>query len=76
MVTLIAAALMQLYRANMELKYNYEALTWQINNKTEQFNAIIAANFQRTHQDVQKIAKLEAQIKALTAGAGQLTSSK
>jgi hypothetical protein len=75
-VTLFAVALMQLYQAHMELKYNYEALTWQMNNKTEQFDAIIAANLQRTHQDVQKIAELKAQIKALTAGANQLTSSK
>jgi hypothetical protein len=72
LVTLIAVALMQLYRANMELKYNYEALTWQMNNKTEQFNAIIAANFPRTYRDAQNVAKLETQIKALTAGKGPI----
>jgi hypothetical protein len=76
LVTLFAAALMLSYRAHMELKTNYEALAWQMKNKTDQFDAIIAANFQRTHQDAQKIAELKAQIKALTAGADQLTSSR
>jgi len=60
----------------MELKYNYEALAWQMNNKSEQFDTIITANFQRTQRDVQRIAELESQIKALTAGADQLTSSR
>lgn len=76
LVTLFAAALMQSYRAHLELKTNYESLAWQMKNKTEQFDAIIAADFQRTHRDVQKIAELEAQIKALTARADQLASSK
>jgi hypothetical protein len=74
LVTLFAAALMQSYRANMELKYNYEALAWQMNNKTEQLNAILAANSQRTHREAQKAAKSETQMKALPTGAGQVTS--
>jgi len=76
LVTLFAAALMQSYRAHMELKSNYEALAWQMKNKTDQFDAIIAANFQRTHRDMQKTADLEAQIEALTARADQLASSQ
>jgi hypothetical protein len=50
-------------------------LAWQTKNKTDQLDAIIAANLQRTHQDARKIAELEAQIKVLTAGTHQLTSS-
>jgi len=76
LVTLFAAALTQFYRAHVELKSNYEALAWQMKNKTEQLDAILAANFQQTHLDVQKIAQLEAQIKALNAGTNQLVSSR
>ena len=76
LVSLFAAALMQSYRANMELKSNYESLAWQMKNKTDQLDAIIAGNFQRTHRDAQKAAELETPKKALTAGAGQLTSSQ
>jgi len=62
---------MQLYRANVELKYNYDTLAWQVQNGNDQLKACIAANYQRTHRDAQKIAELEAQIKTLTAGQGQ-----
>jgi len=48
LVTLFAMALMQLYRANMELKYNYESLEWRMNNKTEQLDRLNAALWQRT----------------------------
>lgn len=53
-VILFAVALMQLYRANMELKYNYEALAWRLEDKTEQLDEITATLFQRTRQNVQK----------------------
>jgi hypothetical protein len=49
-VVLFAVALMQLYRANMELKYNYEALVWQMNNKNEQVNMILSTIFRRTSE--------------------------
>jgi hypothetical protein len=53
-VILLAVTVMQLYRANMELKYNYEALAWQMNSKNEQLDGIVATLFRRTHQNVQK----------------------
>jgi len=64
---LFAVVLMQLCRANVELKCNYETLAWQVQNENDQFKACIAANYQRTHRDAQKIAELEAKIKTLTA---------
>ncbi len=63
---LVAAALLQLYRAHMELKYNYDALAWQVKSDDEQLKAGIRISFQRTHQDAQKIAELEAKLKAQT----------
>jgi hypothetical protein len=53
-VILFAVALMQLYRANMELKYNYEAFAWQMKNKTEQLEVSTATLFRRTYPNVQK----------------------
>jgi hypothetical protein len=76
LVTLFAAALMQSYRAHMELKYNYEALALIMKNKTAQFDGVIAMNLQQTQRDAQKAADLEAQIKALTTRANQLASSR
>ena len=70
LVTLFAGALVQLYQAHMELKYNYETLAWQEQGQTDQFAKIIGASYQRTHRDAQKIAELEAQVKTLTAGNG------
>ena len=71
LVALFAAVLAQLFRADMELKYNFEALAWQEQGQTDQFNMIIAASYQRTHRDAQKIAALEAQIRTLTAANGR-----
>ena len=75
LATLVAAALMQLYRAHMELKYNCEALAWQVNSDAAQLKASIATSYQRTHRDAQKIAELEAKIKALTAAKTRSTDS-
>lgn len=47
-VILFAVALMQLYRANMELKYNYESLEWRMKNKNEQLDLINAALWRRS----------------------------
>jgi len=71
LVTLSAAALIQLYCAHMELKYNYETLAWQEKGQTDQFVKIIVASYQRTHRDAQKMAELEAQVKTLTAEKGR-----
>ena len=50
-VILLAAALMLLYRANMELKYNYESLEWRVKNKTDQLDAVNAKLWRRTLAD-------------------------
>ena len=68
LATLFAVGLMQLYRANAELKCNYETLAWQVQNENDQLKACVATSYQRTHRDAQKIAELEARIKTLTAG--------
>ena len=56
---LFAVALMLLYRANMELKYNYESLEWQMKNKTEQLDLINATIWRRTLAQVPDSAKVE-----------------
>jgi hypothetical protein len=71
LVTLFAVALAQLYYANMELKYSYEALAWQEKGQTDQFRQILGANLQRTYRDSRKISELEAQIKTLTTQKAQ-----
>ena len=71
LVTVFAVAAAQLCRAHLVLKYNYDALVWREQSQTEQFGKVIATNLQRTRQDAQKIAALQAQVKALTAEKGQ-----
>jgi len=63
--TLLAAALLLLYRAHMELKYNFESLAWQVSGEAGQFKSTIATCYQRTHQNAQKTTELEVQIKTL-----------
>lgn len=48
---LFAAGLILLYRAHMELKYNFESLEWRMKNKTEQLDVVNAALWQRTDQN-------------------------
>ena len=67
LVILFAVSLMQLYRANVELRCAYETLSFQVNAKSDQFKALMATDFQRTRRDAQKITELEAKIAALTA---------
>jgi len=67
LVTLVAVVLAQLFRADVELKYDCETLAWQEKGQTDQFEKIMATSYQRTHRDAQKIAALEAQIRTLTA---------
>ena len=71
LVALLAAALMQLCVAHLELKYNYEAVAWVAKNDHEQLKAIVTAGFQRMHRDAQRIADLEARLTALTAQKAQ-----
>jgi hypothetical protein len=64
---LIAAALTQLYRAHVELRYDYETLAWQVKCGNDQLQAIIATDFQRQGRDARKIAELEAKLKLSAA---------
>lgn len=52
-VILFAVAFIQLYRANMELKYKYEELARETENETDQLVMIDAALFRRTHKVAQ-----------------------
>jgi len=70
LVALFVVVLAQLYCADVELKYDYEAIAWRDKDQTDQFNKIIAASYRRTHQDAQKIAALEAHIRTLTSEKG------
>ena len=59
-IMLCAVALLLLYRANMELKYNYESLEWRMDDKTEQLDAVNAKLWRRTlahRPDSSKIAQ-------------------
>lgn len=47
-VIILTVALMQLYRANMELEYKYESLEWRMKNKTDQLDLVNATLWQRT----------------------------
>lgn len=51
---LFALALMLLYRAHTELKYNYESLEWRMKNKTEQLDLVNATLWRRIDQNVQQ----------------------
>lgn len=53
LITVLAALLMQIYCAQMELKTNCEALEWRINNKTEQLDIVVAGLMQRTRPNSQ-----------------------
>ncbi|MGH7951034.1 MAG: hypothetical protein ACREFE_03820 [Limisphaerales bacterium] len=64
---LFAAALILLYRAHMELKYNFEAFAWQTKDQADRFSSMIATSYQRTRHDAKKITELKLQIKTLTA---------
>jgi hypothetical protein len=55
---LFAVALMLLYRANMELKYNYESLEWRMKNKTEQLDLVNATIWRRTLAQVPDSSKV------------------
>jgi hypothetical protein len=62
-VVLFAAALILLYRANMELKYNYESLEWRVKNKAEQIDAVDAELWRRTmaHPGGSKVTAIRVQ---------------
>jgi len=71
LVTLVAAALMQLYRANVELECTCDVLAFQVRSQTDMFRGITHRFSDRTRQDAQKIAELEAKLKAMNAGKTQ-----
>ena len=53
-VLFFAVALMLLYSAHMQLKYNCEASAWQMKSKTEQLDVTTATLFRRTDRNVQQ----------------------
>ncbi|MGA9452036.1 MAG: hypothetical protein WBW41_11925 [Verrucomicrobiia bacterium] len=65
---LVAALLMQLYYAHMELKYNCQALAWQVKSENDQLKVIVTTELRRTHRDARKIVELEAKLKELPQG--------
>jgi hypothetical protein len=68
LAAMVAAALTQLYYANMELRYNCEALAWQLKCENAQLKTLFATNFRRMRCDARKIAELEAKLKELPQG--------
>ena len=68
LATMVAGAVLQLYCTNMKLKYNCEALAWQVKGENDQLKTLLATNFRRTHRDAQKIAELEAKLQELPRG--------
>jgi hypothetical protein len=72
LVTLVSAALMQLYRAHMEQQYTCEVLAREVKCKADLLNATILKFHERTRRDTQKIAELETKLTALTAGKSRI----
>jgi hypothetical protein len=68
---LASAALMQLFCANMELKYTRETLAWEL--KCE--DKLLTMRNERMRRQAEKIAELETKLKALTAGKTQLSDN-
>ena len=68
LAAMVAGALLQLYCTNMKLKYNCEALAWQVKAENDQLKTLLATNFQRTRRDARKIAELETKLKELPQG--------
>ena len=64
LATLVSAALMQLFCAQLELKYTREALTWELKSEAR----LLTMNNERTRRQTEKKAELEIKLKALTAG--------
>jgi hypothetical protein len=71
LVTLVAAGLMQLYRAHVELECTCDVLAFQVKSQSDMLRGTSRHFSERTHQDAQKIAELEAKLKAMTAGKTQ-----
>jgi len=65
LAAMVAAALTQLYYAHMELRYNCEALAWQVKAENDQLKTVLATNFRRMRCDAKKITELEAKLKEL-----------
>ena len=71
LVTLVAAALMQLYRAHVELECTCDVLAFQVRSEADMLKGTSRHFSERTRQDAQKIAELEAKLNALGAGKTQ-----
>ena len=63
LVTLVAAALMQLLCTHLELKYTRETLASELKSEAK----LLAMNNERTRRQAEKRARLETKSKVLTA---------
>ncbi len=68
-VILASAALMQLFCAQLELKYTRQALAAELKSEAR----LLAMNHQRTRRQAEKIAELETRLRAMTGGKTGLT---
>lgn len=71
LVTLVVAALMQLYRAQVELECTCDVLAFQAKSQADMLRGTNRHFGERRRQDAQKIAELEAQLRALNAAKTQ-----
>jgi hypothetical protein len=62
---MVAAALTLMYGAQIDLKYVSEASVHQMECENDQLKELLKSNVQRTRNDAQKIADLEARVKGL-----------
>ncbi|MGA9780444.1 MAG: hypothetical protein ACLPRE_00095 [Limisphaerales bacterium] len=76
MVTVVAAGLIPLYGVHMGLKYRCEALDGQVESYDKELNACVVSACERSYRDAQRIAELEAELKALTAEKADATVFK
>jgi hypothetical protein len=67
LVILVSAALMQLYRTHVELECTCEVLSFQVKGEADMLKGTTRYFSERTRRDAQRIAELEANLKALTA---------
>jgi hypothetical protein len=72
LITLVAGALMQLYRAHVEMEYTCEVLAFQVSGQADMLKGTACRFGERTRLDGQKIAELEAKLKALNPGKTQV----
>ncbi len=74
--TLVSGALMQLYIAHVEMEYTCEVLAFQVSSQADMLKGTACRFGERARQDAQKIAELEAKLKALNPGKTQVIENR